>query len=157
MVLFFAFACGEGKAKEEEISNAEANNPTEETTNSVQNSTPEEPTATEENTSVSHFGKTLIRDVYESNENGLSTYLKFESIDGCEGNCGTLTLSNSASKCKYIYTYDVKGNNINAEFYNSDCGAKSSNQTFTFDEANNTVSCYINGQKFVFQSIFANY
>src|SRR5690606_6297732 len=67
--------------------------------------------------SVSSIGKKITKDVYESNENGLKTYLKFESSEGCEGMCGSLTLSNNASSCKYVYTYSVDGNNINAKFY----------------------------------------
>ena len=48
------------------------------------------------------IGQKITADLYESNENGLKTYLHFESSDGCEGMCGSLTLSNNASNCKYV-------------------------------------------------------
>ena len=100
------------------------------------------------------IGKNITSTIFESNENGLKTYLRFESSDGCEGMCGSLTLSNNASNCKYVYTYDVNGNTINANFYGSDCGANSGNQTFSYNNNLNTISCYINNQKFVFKSIY---
>ena len=100
------------------------------------------------------IGGIIVSDVYESNENGLKTYLKFEGSDGSGGMFGSLTLSNNASSCKYIYTYGIDGSEISAEFFQSDCGGSASDQTFTFNESSNTISCYINGQKFVFSSIF---
>ena len=100
------------------------------------------------------IGKKITSTIFESNENGLKTYLRFESSDGCEGMCGSLTLSNNASNCKYVYTYDVNGNTINAKFYGSDCVANSGNQTFSYNNNLNTISCYINNQKFVFKSIY---
>lgn len=102
----------------------------------------------------SSFGNKITSGVYESDENGLKTYLRFEGSDGSQGMFGSLTLSNNASSCKYVYTYNISGSNIKANFYGSDCGANSSDQTFTYNENLNTISCYINGQKFVFKSIY---
>jgi len=87
----------------------------------------EESQSTEESLEYK-IGKRIISDVYESNENGLKTYLKFEGSDGSGGMFGSLTLSNNASSCKYVYTYDISGDKISATFYGSDCGANSGNQ-----------------------------
>lgn len=103
---------------------------------------------------LSDNGLTLLRNVYESNENGFKTYLKFNDIEGCNGYCGLLTLSNSLSSCRYIYSYEFSENILDANFFKSDCGASSNNQTFRYDEKTNTLSCYINGQLFTFKSIF---
>lgn len=104
-----------------------------------------------DNTTV---GRKLTANIYESNVNGLKTYLRFEGYDGSEGIGGSMTLSNNAVDCKYVFTYGVEGNNIEAEFIGSDCGAKSSNQTFKYDQSTNTLSCFINGQRFEFKAVF---
>ena len=116
-------------------------------------STTEESQSTEESIEYK-IGKKITSDVYESNENGLKTYLKFEGSEGSEGMFGSLTLSNNASSCKYVYTYDISGEKINATFYGSDCGASSSDQTFTYNLNSNSISCYINGENFTFKSIY---
>lgn len=108
----------------------------------------------EEPSIESKIGEKITTDVYESNENGLTTYLRFEGSDDSYGMFGSLTLSNNASSCKYVYTYDISDININATFFGSDCGKTSNDQSFTFNEESNTISCYINGQRFVFKSIF---
>lgn len=109
----------------------------------------------EEDPSIEYkIGQKITAHVYESNENGLKTYLHFESSEGCHGMCGSLTLSNNTSDCKFVYTYSVIDNKIKAEFYGSDCGSSSSDQTFTFHEDTNIISCYINVEKFEFESIF---
>jgi hypothetical protein len=91
------------------------------------------------------IGRKIIADVYESNEHGLKTYLRFEESDGSAGLFGSLTLANSLSSCKYIYTYSIKGKNINTTFFQSDCGAQSSDQLFSYDTENNTLTALIQG------------
>ena len=141
-------SCGE-KNKE----NTKAENSSEEKIEAVNAEEVIEETI-EEPTIEYRIGQKITEDVYESNENGLKTYLHFESSEECEGMCGSLTLSNNATDCKYVYTYSVKENKIEAEFYASDCGANASDQIFTYDEEMNIISCYINGDKFEFESIF---
>lgn len=100
------------------------------------------------------IGSRLIAHVYESNDNGLSTYLKFEGSEGSHGLFGSIVLSNNANSCKYVYSYSIRENEINAVFVGSDCGAPSSNQKFTYREDLNTITCHIEGQLFTFFSIF---
>lgn len=134
----------------EEIAVEESSN-NEEGTSEEQN----EPEEESEGPSIEYkIGQKITSDVYESNENGLKTYLKFEGSDGSGGMFGSLTLSNNATSCKYVYTYSISGNSISTEFMASDCGASSSDQTYTYNEGSNSLSCYIGGQKFTFYSIF---
>jgi|SRR5690554_2905717 len=107
-----------------------------------------------EEITTSKIGSKITATVYESIENGLKTYLRFEGSEDSSGMFGSVTLSSSATSCKYVYTYDINGDKINAKFYGSDCGESSSDQTFIYNENSNSVSCYINGERFVFNSIF---
>jgi hypothetical protein len=96
------------------------------------------------------LGQKLNSNVFKNNSNGLLTYLKFESAEGYSGRLGALTLTNSNSTCKYVFSYNTNGGQIITTFVNSTCGAKSSDMTYTYDEASNTLYCLIKGQKFVF-------
>lgn len=125
------------------------NVPTDSTSSS--SNTPNLNTAAENKSS---FGNKLTSNVYESDENGLKTYLKFEGSEGSQGMFGSLTLSNNASTCKYVYTYNISGSNIKANFHGSDCGGNSSDQSFIYNERENSISCNINGQRFIFKSIY---
>jgi hypothetical protein len=49
-----------------------------------------------------------------------------------------------------VFSYNANGGEIITTFVNSTCGAKSSDMTYTYDEASNTLYCLIKGQKFVF-------
>jgi|GEM_PF-1182421 hypothetical protein len=96
------------------------------------------------------IGEKLISQVYKNNSNGLITYLKFETAEGYSGRLGALTLTNSNSNCKYVFSYNVNGNEIQTVFVNSTCGAKSSDMKYIFDDLSKSLSCMINGRKFVF-------
>jgi hypothetical protein len=95
-------------------------------------------------------GEMIINRIYENNSNGLLTQLKFVSAEGYKGRVGALTLTNNASRCKYVFSYNVYGNDIEAVFYDSDCGARSSDRTFTYDEQTHSIYCFINGRRFDF-------
>jgi len=96
------------------------------------------------------IGEKLISQVYKNNSNGLITYLKFETAEGYSGRLGALTLTNSNSNCKYVFSYNANGNEIQTVFVTSTCGAKSSDMTYNFDDLSKSLSCMINGRKFVF-------
>ncbi len=100
------------------------------------------------------IGKKITSNLYENQENGLKTILQFQGSAGSDGSFGSLTLSNNASSCKYVYSYTISGSKIHAKFIGSDCGAKSNNLTLNYIQRNNSVSAIINGQSFVFKAIF---
>jgi len=145
LFLFFAYSSGESSESEKSTDSEIAE---------VDNDEDPHSEISEEESIEYKIGNKITEDVYESNENGLKTYLRFDGSEGSSGMFGSLTLSNNASNCKYVYTYDISDVNINATFFGSDCGNTSNNQTFSFNEESNTISCYINGQRFVFKSVF---
>lgn len=147
LIIMLLISCG-GK------SNSNSQNVEEKSSTKAEIEEPSQEEANDEPSIEYKIGQKITAHVYESNENGLKTYLHFESSEGCHGVCGSLTLSNNASDCKYVYTYSVTDNKIKAEFYGSDCGSSSSDQIFTYHEETNTLSVDINGQKFEFESIF---
>lgn len=100
------------------------------------------------------IGKKITSNLYENQENRLKTILQFQGSAGSDGSFGSLTLSNNASSCKYVYSYTISGSTIHAKFIGSDCGAHSNNLTLNYIERNNSISAIINGQAFVFKSIF---
>lgn len=108
----------------------------------------------EENNLEYKIAQKLISNVYESTENSLKTYLHFTKSDGSEGLFGTVTLSNNSTTCKYVYTYDVSASTINTQFYASDCGANSSDMTFNYDFNSDTITTFIDREKFTFHAVF---
>lgn len=152
--VFMFLALGSDEEFEQAMEEAQTESASTEEMDETEETTTEE---IEEDSSPSleyKIGQKITADVFENNENGLKTYLRFEGSDGSGGMFGSLTLANNATTCKYVYTYSISGNTIETEFLGSDCGASSSDQTYTYNESSNTISCYIGGQKFVFSSIF---
>ncbi len=93
---------------------------------------------------------TLIRNIYSNNENGLETFLAFK--ESYSDKTGIMTLAQNG--CRYVYNITLNGNNIEAKFFQSTCGANSSNTTLYYEPTNNTLSMYINGEEFVFYPEF---
>jgi hypothetical protein len=92
----------------------------------------------------------LTDNIYSNNENGFETFLSFK--ESYSDNTGIMTLSQK--RCQYVYNITLEGNEIQADFFQSTCGANSSNTTLFYSSENNTISMYINGQEFVFQPVF---
>jgi hypothetical protein len=88
--------------------------------------------------------------IYSINENGLETYLSFK--ESYSDKTGIMTLAQKG--CKYVYNITMNGNKIEAKFFQSTCGAYSSNTTLYYEPNNNTLSMYINGEEFVFHPEF---
>jgi hypothetical protein len=93
---------------------------------------------------------TLIRNIYSNNENGFETFLSFKESYG--DNTGIMTLSQKG--CRYVYNIELEGNRVEANFFQSTCGANSSNTTLNYNPSNNTLSMFISGQEFTFYPEF---
>ena len=83
-----------------------------------------------------------------SDENGLYTVIHFEPVN--EGApLGAMILSQN--KCHYSFTYEINGNKISAEFFQSSCGNSSENKMLYYDMTNDFIYTMIGGQKFIFR------
>ncbi len=94
--------------------------------------------------------QTLSGNIYSNNENGLETYLSFK--ESYSDNKGVMTLSQLG--CNFVFNLTLEGNQIDAKFFQSTCGRNSSNTSLYYEPNNNTISMFIDGQKFTFYPEF---
>jgi hypothetical protein len=108
------------------------------------------------------IGSALIAHSYSYHNDNLWASLSFESKDK-NNTSGTLTLSGSIltvvlyiendrnyvgtatdpdRTCKFVYSYEIKGNYIKATFVKSDIGYDGNSHTWTYNEKDNTISMY---------------
>ena len=93
-------------------------------------------------------------DIYYSEENGHTFYLRFSSDAG--GWYGAVEMSVADAGCSYVYSYNLIGNKLKLEYTGNTCGSNVSTGAFSktmYINSNGTITMYIKGQKFVFRKI----